>query len=692
MSRTFQVGHLDPAAGGGCDAERADATGLRARDTADGHVDTQVRTASGAWVRVHSLYAPEAEASGLLDRALNGNPVPPVVAVLGVGLGYVIDELERRRPDVRIVALELVPEFVERLSIRRDWSEAIRRGHLVRGVDPQYELSAPAWPPAATGEAPLIIVHPVLGQHCPAALDRARKAFKQFIFEQRANTEARRRLSGLYLRHTIENLPALVTATDASALDGIAAGAPVVLCGAGPSLDGLLPSLLAHRDRAWFVALDTGLRPLMQAGIVPDIVVSVDPTPLNGRHLINLPTRARPWLVAEMSLDPRAISAFAGRIVACRIGRADPWPWLERLDLSPSRLRVWGSVLTAACDLISRMQASRVVFAGIDLAFTNGQPYCRGTAFEEDWLAQQQRDGLSSIEAVWRARIDDSAAKEPDIYGRSARTSPPMIAFRNWVRTVVASAPEREFINASGAGILHGPGIAQADIADVFGGQEICAGGEAALRAATRRSFSEAVPRLRSAIETVTSGQTGSLRDVWQMWAEAVPQFDAERTRRLLRQAGQRLRAQEGTSVMTTNETDTSQTDWIDVPYDPELFFAKAPLEWSVGESSVVTYAYRVHGKTMTLVFKIENSTLEVDSSSNQIPSNEIHLRIPDHYLPARGTANAIWMGSVAGRECGYATVHPGLDVVVVFRGSEDQFPLDPGCFCLFGQLTFEVQ
>ena len=135
-----------------------------------------------------------------------------------------------------------------------------------------------------------------------------------------------------------------------------------------------------------------------------------------------------------------------------------------------------------------------------------------------------------------------------------------------------------------------------------------------------------------------------------------------------------------------------TETDWIDVPYDASSFAGKAPLRWTVSEPNVVTYAYRVQGKTMTLAFKIANSTLDVDTTSNQIPSNEIHLRIPDNYLPARGTANTIWMGSVSGRECGYATVHPGLETVVVFRGSEDRFPLDPGYFCLFGQLTFEVQ
>jgi hypothetical protein len=675
----METGNVEALLSSGATVPPAFTDGLRVSETQDGHLDTQVRTSSGAWVRVHSLHAPEAEASRLVDYALNGQSVPPIVGVLGIGLGYVIDELERRCPDVRIVALELVPGLVESWRRRRDWSQSIRGGRLVVGVDPHYELPTPGWPMEALAEAPLVVVHPVLGRHLPLAVERARKAFAQFLFEQRANAEARRRLSGLYLRHTLENLPALAVASDVSTLDGLAADTPLVLCGAGPSLDRQLPRLRAYRDRAWLVALDTALRPLLAGGVVPDLVVSVDPTRLNGRHLVNLPTRARPWLVAEASLDPRALAAFGGRTFICRIGRAEPWPWLEGLGMAPSRLRVWGSVLTAGCDLISRMRGSPIVFAGMDLGFTDGQPYCRGTAFEEDWLAQQLRDGSPSLEAVWDMRIAENAMEEVGVDGRPTRTASHLIGFRNWVRAFVASTPEREFINATGAGILHGPGIVQADLTDVLGTLATREAAERVLRAAARPSFADQAPRLRSEVEAVVNGRSG--RGVWRTWGDAVPEFDEAGARQQLRHAGRRLRSQEGARTMPMTES-----DWIDVPYDASNFIAKPPMQWSVSEPNVATYAYRVHGKTMTLAFKINHSTLDGQ------PANELCLRIPGNYLPARGMANPIWMCSHSGKECGYATVHPGLDLVVLFRATEEHFPIERGDFFVFGQLTFEVQ
>ena len=131
---------------------------------------------------------------------------------------------------------------------------------------------------------------------------------------------------------------------------------------------------------------------------------------------------------------------------------------------------------------------------------------------------------------------------------------------------------------------------------------------------------------------------------------------------------------------------DTSESEWIDVPYDPSNFVAKAPLVWKVAPEHVTTFAYRVQGKTMTLSFKIARSVLAGQ------PSGEIYLKIPGNHLPHRSMANTVWLRSMSGRTSGYATVHPGLNYVVVLRESEDAFPVEPNAFFVFGQITFEVQ
>jgi hypothetical protein len=639
--------------------------------------DLEVRTPSGAHIRLQGD-DPIGEARAEIDRALKGRAVSPVVVVVGVGGGFLVDELQRRRPDVRILALELLPAIVKEWRDQPQVRAAVASGRLVLAVDPDYEMAVPSWPIAALSEAPIIVVHQLLAQHFPEARDRARHALKQFLYEQRANLEARTRLAGLYFDHTIDNLPEWMSACDVGALDGIAEGEPLVLIGAGPSLDRLLPLLRSHRERAWYVALDTSLRPLMQAGIVPDLVVSVDPTPLNGRHLSNLCTRQRPWLVAEMSVDPRSVNTFANRTFLSTIGRADPWPWLEAAGAVPTKLKVWGSVLTASCDLFTRMKAGRVIFAGMDLAYTNGQPYCRGTAFEEDWEAQRVRDALPSIDAVWATRIAEIAVQETDLAGRQVRTAPQMIAFRNWVRSVVAATNGTRFINVCESGILHGAGIEQRPLAEALPGTLRRVAAEQRLQNVATPAFDAAVPAVIKLLESTLSSDDDP---VWSGWRESIPSFNHEQTRRRLAHAATRLRGRQGARAVRTTDT-----GWIDVPYDPTNFQAKAPLQWKVREQDVTTFAYRVLGKTMTLSLKINHSALV------GMPSTELYVKIPDHYLPNRTMANPVWLASRAGKESGYITVHPGFDKAVVLRTTEGHFPIDPREFFVFGQVTFEVQ
>ena len=652
---------------------------LRITRTSDGRADAQVRLQSGAWVRLHSARDPLREAAALVDRALESGEVPPVVAIIGAGLGYVVDEVLRRRSDVRIVVLEVLAELLSHWAERPETAALIEAGRIVIGAAPEFVLPSASWPISALSADPLVIVTPVVGQGWPDSVERARRAMTQFLFERRANEEARQRLAPVYLEHTLANLPAIARSADVGALDGVAVGSAVVLCGAGPSLDRLLPELRRNRSRAWYVALDTALHPLLAAGIVPDLVVSIDPTLLNGRHLLNLRTRQRPWLVCESSVDPRVMAAFRGRTFVCRVNRADPWPWLEPLGVAPTRVRAWGSVLTAACDLITRMKPSSVAFAAVDLAYTKGQPYCRGTAFEQDWELQRIRENLATIGEVWEARLAGRTVDEVDVRGATTRTAKHLLAFRNWVRTWVASTNDCRFANVTGEGILHGPGVAQTTLDEwLLAADQGIPEPEQVLKMVATHPWAQCSGVVADA--ALLLGHQGG--EPWCAWQRCVPHLDTIRVARVATLASRRLRAEMGAGEMSER-----QSDWVDMPFDAANFWAQDPMRWVVPDNSAAdSYAYRIDGKTLMLSFKFHFSHLL------GAPSREIYMRLPAGYLPARGTANAVWIGTRALKEMGYATVHPGLDVVVIHRANEEPFPIEDGHCSVFGQVTLEVQ
>lgn len=425
-----------------------------------------VRDRANHWVAVHSRRDPIRDA----ERALAGVDVAnsSTLFVIGLGLGFAVDVLERDGWTGRIVAFEPSPAMIDACLRRRDWATWLVSGRLCIVSAPDFQgLDAIVPTLDPNREAPTVLVNPVIARCFPEETDAALRTGARAWFGARANQEARRRMGGRYLLNTLRNVRAIAASADVGRLTDRFSNVPAILVAAGPSLDRNLPDIVAWRDRAMVVAVDTAVRPLLGAGLVPDLIVAVDPSESNARHLVDLPDCAGSALVAEGSVDPLALQTFADRQFVFRVGDHHPWPWLMEQGIVRGRLRAWGSVLTTAFDLVLRAGCNPIVFTGADLAFTDARPYARGTTYEEDWRREQAWG--TSTEESWRVRLAEwPEINEPGVTGTSVRTAPHLVAFRDWLSAESAKAAGRTVVNASGQGILIGPALRQSTLAAVL--------------------------------------------------------------------------------------------------------------------------------------------------------------------------------------------------------------------------------
>jgi hypothetical protein len=393
--------------------------------------------------------------------ALCAGTTPSAIVAIGLGLGFLLDALERRGWEGTVIALEPEPETVPHLLSRRDWRSWIDSERLRLFVAPDFAGARRCWSVFEQAGVPPIVVNPALARARQRNAARARSLVDRLVSSAHANAEARRTLASIYLRNTLRNLPAIASEAGVSALADAARGVPAVVVAAGPSLDRALAPLAEIQQRALIIAVDTALRPLLGAGVTPHVVVAVDPTEENARHLTDLPPCPGTSLVAEGSIDPDAVAGFAGRTFFFSVSDHAPWPWLRGLGRDPGRLRAFGSVLTSAFDLALLMGCGPVIFAGADLAYTGGRPYARGVTFEHDWRRNVQFG--EPLEQQWADAINGRPpATEPDVNGEPVRTAPHLVAFRDWLAARMQQEPDRRFINATGAGILHaGASLAQ---------------------------------------------------------------------------------------------------------------------------------------------------------------------------------------------------------------------------------------
>lgn len=251
-----------------------------------------------------------------------------------------------------------------------------------------------------------------------------------------------------WIAATRANLASMMQAPDGRALYGILPGRTAVVVGAGPSLDRNIGALARDRDRVLVIAVDTALRRLENAGIVPDIAVAVDANAANARDVDRLGAGIleQSILAADPIASPEVVRAFRGLRTFLRSinftfdleGRAVPM--VEPLDVllhdlaGRNVIAAWqsgGSVSTNAFNLCHLMGMSRVILVGQDLAFTGGRPHSSGVGHEDEH-AERHLGRFLPREMFVRMATRDAEWTVPGWSGGTVRTNEVLREYLNW--------------------------------------------------------------------------------------------------------------------------------------------------------------------------------------------------------------------------------------------------------------------
>jgi hypothetical protein len=155
---------------------------------------------------------------------------------------------------------------------------------------------------------------------------------------------------------------------DVAELFGSCAGQEVYVIATGPSLELHVDNLRAICEQAvrpLFICVDTAYRPLLNHGIRPDVVVSIDQR-ISTRHLPPEGTSAITLVYMPM-VDPLVLGAWQGpRYTGYS---ASPIYQQLRQQCPKGELYGGGSVIHPAVDLSVKMGATQVTLFGADFAF-----------------------------------------------------------------------------------------------------------------------------------------------------------------------------------------------------------------------------------------------------------------------------------------------------------------------------------
>ena len=213
-------------------------------------------------------------------------------------------------------------------------------------------------------------------------------------------------------------------------------GMPAIVISAGPSLNNNIQELKRAKNRAFLIATDTAMKPLLKKGIVPDMYAMLD-----GKKPLKLVA-----VEEARSIPLLTLVTGAKEILDFHTGKKffvnENYLYIQEMfDMHHQkleRLQYGGSVATLAFSLACHLAFSPIIFVGQDLAYTGNKSHADGTF----------QDKMETVDTSKYLMV-------PGNYEEQVPTRTDYNSYRIWFEEFISSWTKRyhtRFINATEGG------------------------------------------------------------------------------------------------------------------------------------------------------------------------------------------------------------------------------------------------
>jgi len=194
------------------------------------------------------------------------------------------------------------------------------------------------------------------------------------------------KLGHLWIKNIFQNTPLLNNSVPDNC------GKPVVVCGAGPSLDSTLRLLKKYRKSLYIIAVDTALATLLESEIVPDLVYALESQFYNLGDFHNS-GNYNFHLLADITSYPQICRMNRGSLSFSRTAFSETilLKRLEKYGLSIREIPPLGSVGVAAAYSAMEFFNEPVFLTGLDFSYTPGKSHSKGSPFIKTLLMETDR-------------------------------------------------------------------------------------------------------------------------------------------------------------------------------------------------------------------------------------------------------------------------------------------------------------
>ena len=362
-----------------------------------------LRAANNAEIFLHSKYDPFREAQQITASA-NISPTADLIC-LGFGLGYHIIEvlkLEAKRDFILIIEKNL--SLIHAAFHYIDYTFLLTDKRVIWSVDEEppvifNRLRNFSLQILANGLS--FLEHNASIQCVPFYYDAAKKAVTEIFTWAKVNVNTQLSKAENFSSNIIKNSEIFVQSPGIGELKNKAKNVPAFIVSAGPSLDKNIFYLKLVKEKALIFAVDSAVKALIDNGIKPDFVISIDFGEKNLRHMKGFDTEDL-TLIFDPEVHPEIPAGFKGQKICINLPGKGLCDWTTSVIGDKGGLEKGLSVAHTAFFTAEYMGCSPIIFIGQDLAHPRGAWHTKGSdMFQQAGTFSDIRKRKTSVEGYY---------------------------------------------------------------------------------------------------------------------------------------------------------------------------------------------------------------------------------------------------------------------------------------------------
>lgn len=373
------------------------ALGIEVVEAQNKKLNLKVDISKSESVLIHDPSDPGKEADIFLSMVPEN--ATGVVLMFGMGLGYSVIELLKRRKKIQhLVAFELnIPFFVQALR-HMDLGSMLSDSRLIISLENPENLSNVMAP--VSRALMLEDVHTLSLTTCFKA-NKAYEALSPAVADYISafNAEGNTKLAHgrTFIENRLKHLTSMHHDRKLEDLDGKFKDFPALIVAAGPSLDKNIDQVQKAVGKAVIFCVDSALPVLLAKNIVPDFVTSIDFQELTWEKIAGVaanPACRNINLICTTWVTEFVPKRFLAKNVFWAYSRNALENWIN--SMMGGTISIGGAGTVAHLNFVSAnlMGCNPIIFAGQDLAFSNRKGHSTNVVLSSDaWVKQQLETG-----------------------------------------------------------------------------------------------------------------------------------------------------------------------------------------------------------------------------------------------------------------------------------------------------------